>query len=59
MVVTLKSDRVESVVQRIEGAHLTLCTPKSDVLDPLPRHLGTLCGDPLVSPPTINHRVQS
>ena len=39
MVVTLKSDRVESVVQRIEGAHLTLCTPKSDVLDPLRRHL--------------------
>ena len=67
MAVTLKSDDLGGLGQRVEGAHLTLCSPKSDALRPLRRHLGThnnnnshlgtLCGeDPLLTPPTIVSR---
>ena len=42
MAVTLKSDDLGGLGQRVEGAYFTLCSPESDALRP--RHLGTLCG---------------
>ena len=39
-------------VTTTEGAHLTLRTPMSDGFSPQSRHLGTLRGDPPLSPPS-------